>query len=112
MSNTDKTRQKLVNSMRKSKDAATNKPTPKAPPAKTAAVAKKTAKKSKPAGGTSVTAPTQATAPAKPRPAAVKPRQVTADSYQGGRRGFDDPYQGRRQGIADSYQRGRLVWPD
>ena len=111
MTNTDKTRQKLVNSMRKSKDAAAKQPTPQAAPGKSAAAIKKTAKKSRPAGGAPATAP-KSTAPAKPRAQAAKARQVAADPYQGGRRGLDDPYQGRRQATADAYQGGRLVWPD
>ena len=57
MTNTDKTRQKLVNSMRKTKDTAAKKPAPKASAPKTATAAKKATKKSKPAGGAQATAP-------------------------------------------------------
>ena len=91
MSNTDKTRQKLVNSMRKSKDAAVNAPAPRKGSAKTGSSAKTRAKPKK----TAPAAP--ATGSKQDRPVAAKAATATGRARQAGA----DPYQSR----------GR-VWPD
>ena len=93
MSNTDKTRQKLVNSMRKSKDAAAGKPAPRKGSAKT---------------GSSVAAGTQA----KPRKTAST-ATATASTADRGAVAKPAAATGRpRQAVADPYQSSGRVWPD
>lgn len=80
MSDNDKTRQKLVDSMRRTKVSATKKAAPKA------SVESKKATASKPA-------PAAKKAPVKkaqPKAAAKVPSTVAVDSYQSGRRIWPD----------------------
>jgi hypothetical protein len=91
MSNTDKTRQKLVNSMRRSKEAAATGPVPKTAAAKTASTRQKRAKTK----GPTATAARKKSIPdrgatAKTRVAAVGSRRVSADPYQSAGRVWPD----------------------
>ena len=91
MTDTDKTRQKLVNSMRKSKDEASKKPVPKTATTKTSSPAK-----TRPQTKTTTTtrASTKSTrdsgAAAKTVAAKAGSARVASDPYQGGRRVWPD----------------------
>ena len=91
MTNTDKTRQKLVNSMRKSKDAAGKKPVPKSATTKVSSPGKTSPKKKKTATAVASTkSPQESGAAAKKADATAGSALAAGDSYQGGRRVWPD----------------------
>ena len=91
MSNTDKTRQKLVNSMRRSKEAAAKGPVPKTAAAKTASTRKKRVKTKRPTATAAKKKSIQDRgATAKTMVAAVGSRRVSADPYQSAGRVWPD----------------------
>lgn len=91
MSNTDKTRQRLVNSMRKSKHTAAKSPVPKTATAKTASSGQKRVKTKTPA----------ATA-----------AQKNSNRDSGATATTMVPAVGSRRISADRYQSAGRVWPD
>ena len=91
MSDTDKTRQKLVNSMRKSKNAGTTGPAPKTGATKKRSPDKSPAKTKKPAAAT-------------PRVASKQAGGATAKSLATTGRA--------RPADSDPYQSAGRVWPD
>mgnify|MGYP001825627225 FL=1 len=91
MSNTDKTRQKLVNSMRRSKETAAQGPVPKTATAKTASTRQKHAKTKRPTATAAKKKSIQDRgATAKTMVAAVGSRRVSADPYQSAGRVWPD----------------------
>ena len=91
MTDTDKTRQKLVNSMRKSKDTAGKKPVPKTNTTKASSPAKASPKKKKTAAAMASTkSPQRSGAAAKNVAATAGSARVASDSYQGSRRVWPD----------------------
>ena len=91
MSNTDKTRQKLVNSMRRSKETAAQGPVPKTAAAKTASTRQKLVQTKRPTATAAKKKSIQDRgATAKPKVAAVGSRRVSADPYQSAGRVWPD----------------------
>ena len=90
MTNSDKTRQKLVNSMRKSKDAAAKKPAQKADAAMATPAPRKYSKKSKSAAAAPAPAAARSRSPSRPQSALAAVRPGSGDPYQYGRRVWPD----------------------
>ena len=90
MTNTDKTRQKLVNSMRKSKDTAASGSVPKTGTATKRSPSKAPAKSTKKAAAKTGTKSVQRSAASAKTIATTGSRRVSVDSYQQGLRVWPD----------------------